>query len=317
MKKTWVGAIFLIIAMAYSNCSEFKALNLNSISSNEIPPAIIPQQEPPVVVPPVNTGDPICVAKPDPNFPKFPNDSGGTRLVDWGFDKVEGQGLKDAYPSPDKDARDITTCSDAPISPPNVLKNLRALAGDGSGGNQLDYYQKSFDEVYVGLVWKANPEFEGAYGNRLFIILTDNGIQGFVSWNKLENRTLDEGRVTFSPVAGINVNNCHLTGDPRCVAGSMNLDANIKPNHVVGRNKWHLVEAILKRSTAEGRKDGRIRWWVDGELLGDYIGLDTGGGRIVDVSYQQGWVNRQLVKQTQTTDWYYLVDHIRITDRSQ
>ncbi len=322
MMTRWrVGIIFSLAIgiLVFENCADFKAASVLSQSSEvggnhvEQPgPSPTPMPMPPVII---AENDAICSGNPNPNFPKFPNEPANKiRLVDWGFDTIEGGGLVDAYPDPKKEGHFITSCSDAPVSPTSVLKNIRRAAGDGSGGIQIDYFQKKLDEIYVGLVWKANPDFEGAYGNRLFIILNDH-IQGFVSWNKLEGKTMNEGRIGFSPVAGPNVNNCHLVSDPRCVAGSMNLEANIKPNHSVGLNQWHLVEVIMKRSSAPGQKDGRIRWWVDGELLGDYSGLDSGGSQISAVSYQQGWVNRQLVNAPpQKGDWYYLADHLRISE---
>ncbi len=313
-RAKWLTPLF-ILGLLFQNCSQFRALQKTQISSTQTPPATqipdLPNPPPPVV----SSGDPICGAKPDPSFPKFPNEpTQYQRMVDWGFDSIAGQGLADAYPDPEKKYHFITQCNDAPVSPSSVLKSLRPAADNGNGGIQMDYYQRMFDEVYVGLVWKANPNFEGGYSNRLFIILT-GGIQGYVSWGKYEFKTLDEGYIGFTPIAGTNVDNCHLVpGDRFCQPGSMNLPPNIKPDHVVARNKWHLVESVMRRSSAPGRKDGRIRWWVNGELVGDYIGLDSGGNPINDISYQQGWVDRKLTRDgPQANDWYYLVDHIRIS----
>lgn len=315
---------FIALSVAlfvFQNCSELKSL---SQSSSQVPldnnPGPLTQnppiQNPPIQNPPVSTkSDPICGTNRDLNFPKFPNEpTNFRRVVDWGFDAIEGQNLLDAYADPEKKTHFITECNDAPISPNSVLKNIRMASEVGYGGIQIDYVKEKFNEVYVGLVWKANPGFEGGYSNRLFIILT-NGVQNFVAWGKYENKTLDEGYIGFSPVAGPEINNCGLIpGDRFCQPGPANMPANVKPNHVASRNKWNLVEAILKRNSAPGVKDGRIRWYLNGELLGDYSGLDVGGKQIDQISYQQGWVDRKLTREgPQASDWYYLTDHIRIS----
>lgn len=327
--RNWIVLAACLI-LGFQNCSDFRAITSNSLSSLDDssgpvnPPTPMPNPAPSPVpmqmpLPPVLANDPLCAGSPDATFPKFPNEpAGATRVVDWGFDSIEGPGLHDGYPDPKKLFHYTTTCSDAPFSPSSVLKNIRPISEDGSGGIQLDWYnnQKAMDEVYVGLVWKANTQFEGAYSNRLFIILVEGELQGFVSWNKDEGKTLAEGHVDFGAVA--NANNCHLVGNPSgCTAGPVNLGPNVRPDLKVGWGKWHLVEAILKRNSAPGVKDGRIRWWVDGVLVGDYDRFDCGGKPINWISYQQGWVNRILVKQPQATDWYYLADHIRISDLSK
>lgn len=52
----------------------------------------------------------------------------------------------------------------------------------------------------------------------------------------------------------------------------------LAPNVVSGarleRGQWHLVEYLVESPSEPGVADGSKRWWIDGELVGEYTGLD-------------------------------------------
>lgn len=50
-----------------------------------------------------------------------------------------------------------------------------------------------------------------------------------------------------------------------------------RPRAHLRRGQWHLVEYIVGSSSAPGRPDGVMRWWLDGTLVGEYDRLVTHG----------------------------------------
>lgn len=328
-----------VLFFFFQNCEKFRALpNLTASSSlqtenpqNQNPPPdthVIPEPEPdpgtiPPPPPPPTGGDPLCAVANNLNLKGWPNeDKSYSNFVDWGFDSIEGQGLMNIYPDPMQKGHFIMSCANAPVSPSNVLKDIRRIDGDGNGGIQLDYSATRFDEVYVAIVWAANSDFEGSgsYSNRLFIVQTDNA-NVFFMWRKgfvPSDDVLDEQMVVGIVADPSTLNNCHLSNDPSCEPGPSLLVGNVKPNFKAAKAQWHLGEIMLKKNSRSGAKDGRIRWWLDGELVGDYGNVDLGALPFSNITHQQGWVDRSILQEKQTKDWYYLIDHLRISGiRSQ
>lgn len=328
-KKIVVYTLSLLLLLVFQNCQEFLPYQepmQNQSSQDPNPtPQPLPIPMPPQPMPPL-LNDPLCEGPKLANFPIWPNED--TRLknyLNWGFDQIEGQGLVNAYPippeivaktDPAKLSHSIVNCTNAPVSPNSVLKNLRSKDGDGNGGIQIDYYAKSFDEVYIAIVWNANLGFEGssAYLNRLFIAQTED-FNMFLIWHKgkIPSDDVFDEEFVVGVLGDPQINNCDLSpNDPGCFPGGVMLYPNNGPKKRAPKGVWHLSEMYIKKNTP-GQKDGVIKWWLDGQLVGSYDRVNIGGKPITNISHQQGWTAHSPTDEPQASDWYFLIDHLRIS----
>ena len=91
---------------------------------------------------------------------------GASVVLDCPFNSVSGCGILDAYSS-----SQIASDSSAPITPGNVVKST-LYAGNSTGGMQLNYVTPQVNrEMYVGLMWRTNPQFFGRQvANKMFFV---------------------------------------------------------------------------------------------------------------------------------------------------
>ncbi len=307
-------AIFVFLALVYTNCDGYQAaqfqINQNSISPSPgptLPPMPMPVPAPtsPVGITYEFPSDiPTAIGKSWPNE----NIAAFSKTVDWGFDKdqVAGPGLfKSAG------IYEIVSSTSAPISPPYVFKALRPKPlEDGKlrgGGIQMDNYPPNVNEMYLGLRYLANNEYEGS-NNRLWVIVRD-GLQIFVGWGKTHGKEFDDGKVGIGLV-NTTLDNCHIS-PPGCVRGSNNIINNRQGKDLImHRGRWNLIETYIKISSGPDTRDGKLKLWLNGILVMEYDNVSLGNIPLNQISYQQGWVDN--FGGPQTLDWFYLVDHMRI-----
>ncbi|NGZ98027.1 MAG: hypothetical protein CV089_18200, partial [Nitrospira sp. WS110] len=91
---------------------------------------------------------------------------GSTTILDCPFNSVSGCGILDAYSS-----SVINQDASAPISQPNTVHSKMAARAT-NGGMQLNYVTPQiYREMYVGLMWRTNPQFQGRpVGNKMFFV---------------------------------------------------------------------------------------------------------------------------------------------------
>jgi hypothetical protein len=211
-------------------------------------------------------------------------------------------GILDAYASsiPSSDAT-------APISPSGVIKST-IFAGNSSGGMQLNYYLPQGNrEMYMGIMWRTNPEFQGRpNSNKLFFL---RGPQANGVWI-FGNSALVNGSAPL--IFGHNTGGGLLDNSHAC---STDLGLACFPNAGPGlltRGVWTKIEAYVKSSTTNTSRDGIVRWWINGVLAGSYTNLNYGGtAGINEWVWSETWDG--FVSPVPSVDWSHFIDHLRIS----
>lgn len=204
----------------------------------------------------------------------FPNEpTGATPLLDWPFNSVSTSGgagnVWDVYRSVA-----IMDDSSAPLSPSKCMRS-RMEAGNTSGGSQIEWLAPGgpYTDMFVGLWWRTNTQFFGrTTANKMFFV-RGPGVNGFfgIGGPQAGPYYLYFGHNTAS------LDNSHT------MAGDLGLIGNPNVGSVsIQRGVWTKIEVYIKQSTTSTSRDGIVRWWVNGVLVGNYTnvnyapnGLDT------------------------------------------
>lgn len=78
-------------------------------------------------------------------------------------------------------------------------------------------------------------------------------------------------------------------------------------------NKWHRIEVLLGRNTG-GQPNGTMKWWVDGELIGEHTNVlyhPTGDALFDAITLNPNWGGNAMQLKTQR-DAIYL-DHVYVS----
>ena len=226
-------------------------------------------------------------------------------ILDYDFNKttLASVGIFDAYGS-----SIATTDGTAPVSPSSCIKS-RIEAGSNTGGMQLNYVFNTSSDMFVGISWRTNAGFEGRpQGNKTFF-MRGPGANGFFLWG---NDALSGGshRIIWSfNTSGLD--NSHITGstDPGTPLYPQNSAA-----ATVTRGIWYRIEAYVKKSTTNTSRDGTIRWWVNGVLVGNYTNTNYAGGGLNEWVWSETWDGTPNF--TVTTAWEHYLDHLYIASAS-
>ena len=223
--------------------------------------------------------------------------AGANVVLDCPFNSVQGCGILDAYAS-----SQTTSDSSAPISPGNVVKST-IYAGNSSGGMQLNYVTPQvYREMYVGLMWRTNPQFEGRpVGNKLFFV-RGPGSNGLINMY---------GPVNGPWAAFFGHNTASLDNSHVCQA---DLGLICPPNVGSGSLKagqWTKLEIYIKASTTNTSRDGIVRWWVNGVPAGNYITMNYAGSGLNEWAWSETWDG--LVNPPPTVEWNHFIDHLHVS----
>ncbi|GAB1723774.1 MAG: hypothetical protein NTNFB01_26700 [Nitrospira sp.] len=225
--------------------------------------------------------------------------SGASVVMDCPFNSVSGCGILDAYSS-----SEIASDSSAPISPGNVVKST-IYAGNSSGGMQLNYQMPQiYSEMYVGLIWRTNPEFQGRpQGNKTFFMRGPGSNGVFLFNNAVLNN--GSGAMIFGHnTGGINNNHaCAFALGEACYpnVGSGTLTVGV----------WTKLEAYIKKSTTATSRDGIVRWWVNGVPAGNYTNLNYAPAGLNEWAWSETWDG--YLNPLPTVNWSHFVDHLHIS----
>ena len=202
----------------------------------------------------------------------------------------------------------------APFSAPTVWKaRLEALAGHG--GNQLEFNSPTaYREMYFGLYWRTNPQFQGRIvGNKLFFLGRDSGLNGVFLFG---NGRLNNGTAPLLFVANTNgIGNAHILGtsDPGAAffpnVGNGTLQVGV----------WTKIEAFIRASTTRTSQDGIVRAWINDILVMSYTNINYCGpnGETLNQWVQtQTWDGALDMGQSNTVAWEHYIDHIRIAGKN-
>jgi hypothetical protein len=225
---------------------------------------------------------------------------GANTLLDYDFNKstLASVGILDAYNS-----SIAATDATAPISPSSVLKS-RIEAGSHTGGMQLNYVFNTYTDMFVGLTWRSNAAFEGRpQGNKTFF-MRGPGSNGFFLWGNESLVAGSHAMIWSFNTSGLD--NSHITG-------STDPGVPLFPNITSGtltRGNWYRLEAYVKKSTTNTSRDGTVRWWINGVLVGNYTNINYAGAGLNEWVWSETWDGAPNF--TVTTAWEHYLDHLFI-----
>ena len=209
----------------------------------------------------------------------------------------------------------LTADATAPFSP-NGTWRARLEAFAGQGGNQLEYNSPtSYREMYFGLYWRSNPQYQGrTVGNKLFFLSRDSGLNGVFLWH---NSSLVNG-------AGVLHFSCNTQNlfNPQLFGGSMDPSLPLWPNVGDGtmvRGVWYKIEAYIKASTTRTSQDGILKWWIDDRPVGSYTNINYCGpnGETLNRWMQtQTWDGAGDMGTVNTVAWEHYIDHLYIVGKN-
>lgn len=252
----------------------------------------------------------VCLFWAQPSWAQWTNEpAGSSTVLDCNFSSTPGAcGIMDAYSS-SIPATDAT----APVSPSGVIKS-NMPAHSGFGGMQLNYVTPQiYREMYVGLMWRTNPQFQGRpVGNKMFFVRgpQNNGV--FLFNNTALNN--GSGPMIFAHNSGA-LNNSH--------ACALDLGLACYPNvgpGILTVGTWTKLEAYIKSSTTATSRDGIVRWWVNGAPAGNYTNLNINQLGSNEWVWSETWDGCGIngvppcdLGSINTVEWSHYIDHLHIS----
>lgn len=229
--------------------------------------------------------------------------AGAAVVLDCPFTSVQGCGILDAYSS-----SQIVSDSTAPISPGSAVQST-IYAGNSSGGMQLNYVTPKVNrEMYVGFMWRINPQFYGRQvANKMFFMRgpASNGFFGLMGGPGGGNAAGSPFFLMFGPNAG-NVDNSHT-----CSGGGFTCLPNVGSGQTAPAGNWFKIEAYMKSSTTNTSRDGIVRWWVNGVMAGNYTNMNLSSAGLNEWVWSETWDG--TVNPVPTVDWSHFIDHLHIS----
>jgi len=235
--------------------------------------------------------------------------AGGTVLIDSAFDDING--FIDDYPVA---GSHIETISDAPFSPSKALVHrLYPLALTGGGQLRCSSAPTRYREMYIGLRWRTNPQFQGrTVGNKLFFIRGAPPISNGVFLFHNTSLSNGQGQMLFATNT-YGIDNPHILG-----ASYVPFWPNVG-NGTLTRGVWHKLEAWVRCSTTRTARDGAVKWWVNDNLVGYYEGINYCGpnGEFNDeICINETWDGAGDMGSVNTVTWEHVYDHCIVVGKN-
>jgi hypothetical protein len=185
----------------------------------------------------------------------------------------------------------------APLSPPDVLQVTYPVGfASGSAPSTVVHSLPGSRRLYVGIWWKASNPWQGNDSNT-------NKIQYvFTAGNGSIVMTM------YGPTHGP----FELRVFPQFNTSS---DIWLTPNVVnvpVTLGQWHKIEWLLVYNTTTDPPNGICRWWLDGQLIGDYANVRYPTGPLTEYKVAPVFGGNGGPK-TETD--YYWYDHIHLSGK--
>jgi hypothetical protein len=242
---------------------------------------------------------------------------GFTLLSDYRFDESlpagEGQSLSDGWRirNPAGYATHASD-SDAPSSPPDVGQWRYPVGFAGGDAPATMYYhlETTPSQMYFGYWWQASTPWQGhpsGVNEISFVSAQDN-----ILVVQMHGPPGGEGPYALIVTTEFTTSNGHLDNSEGDDPGTRHLLGNVNGgNYIVTPGQWYQIELYFKMSTTSTSRDGVIRWWVNGTLVGDYTTVNF------DVThpweeflFSPNWGG---VGSTKTEEDYFWYDDVRLS----
>lgn len=281
-KKSLFLSLLAGLLFFYNNCGKFNGAeqknasllnSSNSLANTETPSTEIssPQQQPQP-----NPQNPIPTPQPTPplnNGKIWLNEpAGSTQYYDCDFDGSGTGGLCGMV------SRTNNTADYANINGVTAMRHfMPAGASRANGQWGLDFSKRR--EIFVGLVWSTNADFQGICNNVNKMFFIKDPSNSLLAWMG----TPGSSAKVFKWYQQERVDNCQTGGfTPNCYnksgdgTGWFEPNVNLAAASVAPNTGWHKIEIYLKGSTTNSSADGVIRIWIDGILTTNYTNVNHG-----------------------------------------
>lgn len=183
----------------------------------------------------------------------------------------------------------------APLSAPSVLELVYPVGfAGGSAPGTLWLRLSGARRVYAGIWWQASSPWQGHNSNVnkiQFLFPSDGG---------------DITMVMYGPPGGP----YELRVIPQFPGRPSNwLTPNVR-NVPITLGRWHQIEWLVDYSAGDGT--GLVRWWLDGDLIGDHANVPFPPGVMTDYKISPTWGG---VGDVKTRLDYFRYDHTHVSVR--
>jgi hypothetical protein len=223
---------------------------------------------------------------------EWPNEPAGfLAMTDQPWNALQDHGWNRRASTEDRIIADTA----APLSPATALEYVYPAGFSGGVAPATHFFPlDGRKELFVGLQWKVSSPWQGH-------------TSGINKVQFLYSTGADVAMVMFGPPAGpFELRVMPQWREHRGVWLTPNIT-----RHPVTPGEWYRVEWYLKYESAYGSADGIIRWWVNGELAGDYSSVrfpDDAG--FVEYQISPTWGG---VGDSKSRSDYYRFDHSYIS----
>lgn len=223
--------------------------------------------------------------------PNCPNRPAGSNIVlETPFSTTDGEGqLWELYPG----AGYISNPSGAPASPGNASTSKLA-AGQSVGGQQTIWpkpgKQQPLNNIYMCLTFKMGAGYIGQQtANKLFFLAAQDftygkiGSNGFFGLGGQGVYPASSFFLYFGHNTGIldNSHTCQLELGLIC-------NPNIQTTSMYP-DTWYTIETYIAASTCITCRNGTVKWWINGQLNGNYTNMNYGDGIVNEWQLNHTW----------------------------
>lgn len=201
-----------------------------------------------------------------------------------------------------------------PVSGPSALVS-KIAQGQLTGGTELTrYLGTNKREIYVGIVWRTNPGFQGRNVGNKTVLIRGPGVNHVFLFG---NSSLVNGQAPLIFA--------HNTGAPTYPGFSENHACpafalgeacypNVGPGILHVGPPWQKLEFYLKSSDTSTSRNGIVRWWIDGVPAGNYTNLNVAPDGFDNVTWSETWDGSPCCTSVTSADgWQHWIGHWRIS----
>ncbi|HMJ59291.1 MAG TPA: hypothetical protein VK467_09145, partial [Gemmatimonadales bacterium] len=163
-------------------------------------------------------------------------------------------------------------------------------------------------EMYFGYRWRASLPWQGhpsGVNEISFVLAQDNILV-------LQMNGPPEGPFHLIVTTEFTTSNGHLANSWGDDPGARQLGGNVKGgNYVVTEGRWYDIEGYFRMSTTSTSRDGIVRWWVNGTLVGDYTSVNFDAANpFTEFQFSPTWGG---IGGSKTEEDYFWYDHVRLS----
>jgi hypothetical protein len=237
-----------------------------------------------------------------------------TVIVDNALNCITCNGWDISY---DSGLTHIVTDTTAPVSKNNVLRFTYPLGFRSGDAPSIVYYPLAgHTDLFVAYAWKASDPFQGKSGgdgvNKHVFLFThvDHVRPDQLIYTNMRGSGNDPFYFELRISNGGNLCNGHVEGTVGDACGSRNFPGNVSSGFVA-RGVWHKSEIYIKLSTTPTSRDGVLRYWVDGTLVGNFTTVNFGATDWSEFQFSPTFGGGNDETKTQTD--YLWFDHVHIS----